>query len=647
MTTDIKRGHRHGNKYDEDFIKLDGVHKTYLLGVEGIAALRGVDMTIKRGEFVMICGTSGGGKSTMLNIIGTIDKPTKGRVTLCGQQITPKTSDDDLARIRLENLGFVFQTFNLLSSMTALENVELPLTFKGLGVTHRNEVAKRLLESVQMGDRLDHFPSMLSGGEQQRVTIARSLANEPELLLLDEPTGDLDTMNTNNVMRILLDLNDKGITLIMVTHDMNLIPFATRVIFMRDGKIASTRALTSQERFDKITELNNSIKQGLDGNKRMDALDVGFKDGQQQEQRIQKEKRGKSGREQPGNESDDDFSSENDEKDPKSAKRQRKDRRISDLTDEQKQLQQIEEERQRRNKPVIPLVTAVREPGDYDPIFFADPEGMQAKGYQIHVDPNTLAVSSDTPLEDNPYSNLRIGTGNKKPYQQQTQQNTSREERERQKRGYQGLSMMLLGQSGLSQRRSSGYASAGTAASPQHQGSHNNSSNNNNNLLHTEIHNAITNPRQEPLDQMQMMLIINQIGPVILKGMAIAKGATTAAAAAVIIIIIIVAIVETAIRAIRTEVRINISRLQHRSLSILTWIMMIIEMGNQLWVIENTMVMMTSEYFCEFLIFVIYHGLNVQDIVCVFLILICNFYLNNFLFIINSCNYNSSLFCDY
>ncbi|KAA6382383.1 MAG: putative 40S ribosomal protein S8 [Streblomastix strix] len=443
--------------------------------------------------------------------------------------------------------------------MTALENVELPLTFKGLGVAHRNEVAKRLLESVQMGDRLDHFPSMLSGGEQQRVTIARSLANEPELLLLDEPTGDLDTMNTNNVMRILLDLNDKGITLIMVTHDMNLIPFATRVVFMRDGKIASTRALTSQERFDKITELNNSIKQGLDGNKRMDALDVGFKDGQQQEQRIKKDKREKSSREQPGNESDDDFSSENDEKDPKSGKRQRKDRRISDLTDEQKQLQQIEEERQRRNKPVIPLVTAVREPGDYDPIFFADPEGMQAKGYQIHVDPNTLAVSSDTPLEDNPYSNLRIGNQNKKPYQQQ-QPNTSREERERQKRGYQSLSMMLLGQSGLSQRRSSAYASADTATSPKHQGAHTYHKVQTPPSQYTrKIRNINTNPRQELLDLMQMMLIINQIGQVTVKGMAIAKGATIAAAA----VIIVMAIVETAIRAIRTEVRISISRITH------------------------------------------------------------------------------------
>ncbi|KAJ4457336.1 putative ABC transporter H family member 2 [Paratrimastix pyriformis] len=241
-------------------VNIDNVHKTYLIGVEGVAALRGVTASVKRGEFVMICGTSGGGKTSLLNIIGTIDKPTKGRLSLCGTHVTPRTSDDELAQIRLEKMGFVFQTFNLLSTMTAIENVELPLILQGVPMAERKRVATELLKKMQMGERLGHFPNMLSGGEQQRVTIARAMANRPELLLLDEPTGDLDTVNTEIVMRLLLDLNRKdGITLLMVTHDMNLTSFADRVLHMRDGKLVRIEEVSAERRQTAIDNLNAAL----------------------------------------------------------------------------------------------------------------------------------------------------------------------------------------------------------------------------------------------------------------------------------------------------------------------------------------------------------------------------------------------------
>ena len=163
-----------GGGEDEFVVVIDNLHKTYLLGIEGVAALRGVSLRIKRGEFVMLYGTSGGGKSTLLNIIGTIDLPTKGAVTVCGTRVTDSTPDTELAALRLNRLGFVFQTFNLISGMTALENVEMPLTLHGaLSAAERRERCTSILRSVGMGDRMHHVPSQLSGGEQQRVTIAR------------------------------------------------------------------------------------------------------------------------------------------------------------------------------------------------------------------------------------------------------------------------------------------------------------------------------------------------------------------------------------------------------------------------------------------------------------------------------------------
>lgn len=268
MTTTLYQ--RRGDDEDPNtdyIIELENIQKTYLLGVEGVPALRGVSLKIKRGEFVIIYGTSGGGKTSMLNIIGTIDKPTKGHLTISGTRIGSKTSDSTLAHIRLQKMGFVFQTFNLLSTMTALENVEMPMILRGnLGASERTTRANDLLAKVGMAERVHHIPAQLSGGEQQRVTIARAISNRPDILLLDEPTGDLDTHNTINVMDLLLQLNEEDrITMVMVTHDPNLKNAAQRVVYMRDGKIDRIETIpehTRQEFRSKIKEVLGSHVQG-------------------------------------------------------------------------------------------------------------------------------------------------------------------------------------------------------------------------------------------------------------------------------------------------------------------------------------------------------------------------------------------------
>jgi len=241
-------------------VSLRNIHKTYLLGVEGVPALRGVTATIYKGEFVCIFGTSGGGKTTMLNILGTIDRPTKGDIFLCGTHITPRTPDKVLSELRLEKMGFVFQTFNLLSAMTAVENVELPMILRdSMTAKERRQRALELLELVGMKERANHLPSQLSGGEQQRVTIARAMANNPDILLLDEPTGDLDTHNTAVAMKLLSDLHKKGVTLIMVTHDVNLKYFADRVIWMRDGLVQRIEHTTPIQRKDCVTRMEAEL----------------------------------------------------------------------------------------------------------------------------------------------------------------------------------------------------------------------------------------------------------------------------------------------------------------------------------------------------------------------------------------------------
>ena len=203
---------------------------------------------IRRGEFVMLRGPSGGGKTSLLNILGTIDKPTKGYVQLLSQTIDEKSGDDFLANLRLEKIGFVFQTFNLISTMSAFENVELPMTILGrLSSKQRRRRAKKLLAAVGLRDRMNHLPSELSGGEQQRVTIARSLANKPEILLLDEPTGDLDSKNTVEIMDLLLDINlRKGTTCVMVTHNPDVECYADRLLYVSDGRFV-TQALNYEQ----------------------------------------------------------------------------------------------------------------------------------------------------------------------------------------------------------------------------------------------------------------------------------------------------------------------------------------------------------------------------------------------------------------
>jgi putative ABC transport system ATP-binding protein len=259
--TDIRAEASEGD--DDVIIRGENIHKTYLLGVEGVPALRGVSLSIKRGEFVVIYGLSGGGKTTLMNILGTIDKPTKGELYLCGHRIDSNTSDKVLSYIRLKKIGFVFQTFNLLSSLNAIENVELPMILDGkLDAQARRRRAQDLLDMVGIGERATHVPSQLSGGEQQRVTIARAMANKPDMLLLDEPTGDLDSENTCIVMDHFLKLNkEENITLVMITHDVSLKNMADRVIWMRDGKILKVEQVSQRKKEKRIRQLREEMEE--------------------------------------------------------------------------------------------------------------------------------------------------------------------------------------------------------------------------------------------------------------------------------------------------------------------------------------------------------------------------------------------------
>ncbi|ELP90500.1 ABC transporter, putative [Entamoeba invadens IP1] len=246
---------------EEYLISVKNIHKTYLLGVEGVAALRGVSISVKRGEYVCIYGTSGGGKTTLLNLIGTIDKPSKGEIYICDKRIGENSKDRLLSYLRLEKIGFVFQTFNLITSMNAIENVELPMILLGkLSAKERHERALMLLNKVGMGERVKHKPSQMSGGEQQRVTIARALANEPELLLLDEPTGDLDSYNTAMVIKLLLQLHSEGLTLLMVTHDVSLKNLADRVVWMRDGKVGKIENMDPVKRKEALDVIDQKFE---------------------------------------------------------------------------------------------------------------------------------------------------------------------------------------------------------------------------------------------------------------------------------------------------------------------------------------------------------------------------------------------------
>jgi putative ABC transport system ATP-binding protein len=218
-------------------IKLDNVWKTYKMGEVDVHALRGLSLEIKRGEFVAIQGPSGSGKSTAMNMVGCLDIPTKGRIFLEGRDIS-HMQESELAQIRGRKIGFIFQQFNLIPTLTALENVTLPMVFQNVPRRERIKRATKLLTMVELGDRLHHKPTELSGGQQQRVAIARSLSNNPEVILADEPTGNLDSKTGLTVMAFLRKLHEEeGKTIVMVTHDANLARYADRIEYLKDGII--------------------------------------------------------------------------------------------------------------------------------------------------------------------------------------------------------------------------------------------------------------------------------------------------------------------------------------------------------------------------------------------------------------------------
>ena len=220
----------------DEIIRTEGLEKAYVLGAETVRAVRGVEIVINRGEFVAVMGPSGSGKSTLMNMIGCLDTPTAGKYWLNGQLVS-ELSDDSLARVRNREIGFVFQTFNLLPRATALHNVELPLIYAGVPTKERRRRAEEKLALVGLADRIGHKPPEMSGGQRQRVAIARALVNEPALLLADEPTGNLDSVTSADIMRQLTELNEQGQTIGLVTHEHDIADYAKRQVHLKDGVI--------------------------------------------------------------------------------------------------------------------------------------------------------------------------------------------------------------------------------------------------------------------------------------------------------------------------------------------------------------------------------------------------------------------------
>lgn len=218
------------------FIEAHELYRQFVMGDTVVKVLRGVDLHVGRGELLCLMGPSGSGKTTLLNSIGGLDQPDEGQIVIDGQNIT-QLDENGLATYRRKKVGYIFQTFNLIPSMTALQNVEFPMIFAGVSRTKRMERAERLLTQVGLGDRMDHKPTELSGGQQQRVAVARALVNEPQLLLGDEPTGNLDSKTGTEIMHLLQALNHQGLTMVLVTHDPRLSEYATRTVEMLDGHV--------------------------------------------------------------------------------------------------------------------------------------------------------------------------------------------------------------------------------------------------------------------------------------------------------------------------------------------------------------------------------------------------------------------------
>ncbi len=234
-------------------VEVDALSREYRLGDFVVPALRGVSLSIFKGEFVAVMGPSGSGKSTFMNLLGCLDLPSGGTLRLNGQDVA-RLGPDGLAALRNRNLGFVFQSFNLLPRATALENVELPLLYAGVHAAERHRRAREKLQQVGLGERIHHLPRQLSGGQQQRVAIARALVNDPPLILADEPTGALDTRTSQELMAVLQELNDTGISMILVTHEPDIAAFAKRILVFRDGLVVEDRAVAAPQRARSMLE---------------------------------------------------------------------------------------------------------------------------------------------------------------------------------------------------------------------------------------------------------------------------------------------------------------------------------------------------------------------------------------------------------
>jgi putative ABC transport system ATP-binding protein len=234
----------------EPLITINDIGRKYVIGTETIHALKSVSLTINKGEFVALMGPSGSGKSTLMNILGCLDTPSKGEYILNGINVSHMT-ENDLAEVRNSEIGFVFQTFNLLPRNSALENVALPLVYAGIGREQRLDRAKKSLENVGLGNRVTHKPNELSGGQRQRVAVARALINNPSIILADEPTGNLDTKTSIEIMGLIEDIHDKGNTIILVTHEEDIAQHAHRIVRMRDGLVEKDYLNTDIHKVDR------------------------------------------------------------------------------------------------------------------------------------------------------------------------------------------------------------------------------------------------------------------------------------------------------------------------------------------------------------------------------------------------------------